>query len=93
VRTYEAVYVFRPEADLIEKGRQAIKEEYSRVGATVAREQDMGERQLAYVVDKQERGHYYLFVSEIDPDKVGELENSLKLRPELLKYLFVRKDD
>jgi small subunit ribosomal protein S6 len=93
VRTYEAVYVFRPEADLVEKGRQAIKEEYSRVGATVAREQDMGERQLAYVVDKQERGHYYLFVSEIEPEKVTELENTLNLRPELLKFLFVRKDD
>jgi small subunit ribosomal protein S6 len=52
----------------------------------------MGDKLLAYPVNKEERGHYHLFNIEADPAGILKIEEALKLRTELLKYLFVKNE-
>ena len=53
----------------------------------------MGDRLLAYPVRKNDRGHYILYVIESPPEPLKTISKTLKLRPEILKYLFVRQDN
>ena len=89
MRTYEAVFIFRHENDHFTKGLDFVRNELKTNGANIVKEEDMGERGLAYPVKKQERAHYVLFNVEFDPQKVAELDRTLRLQQEILKFLFI----
>lgn len=91
MRNYEAVFVFRSEDELYNSGRQLIKEEFEKSGVNVLKEEDMGNRDLAYPVQKESTGHYYFYQAEIEPEKVIDITTSIKLFNQVLKYLFVRQ--
>ena len=90
MRDYEAVFLFRPEEDVYNKGKNLVQEEFSKAGATVSGEEDMGNRELAYTVNGEDRGHYYLYKVQVEPDKVEELSAAARLMEPVLKSLFVR---
>ncbi|RKX83609.1 MAG: 30S ribosomal protein S6 [Spirochaetes bacterium] len=92
MRKYESVIIFNTEEGNFEQGREFFKKQLAEFGAQVIKEEDMGERNLAYLVKKHDRGHYYLYEFESSPEKIKAIEKSIKLRPEILKVLFVRKD-
>ena len=91
MRAYEAIFVFRQEDELYNKGKELIKQELENAEATILKEEDMGARDLAYSVKRETRGHYHFFEAEIEPQKIEEMAKSIKLMEPVLKYLFVRK--
>ena len=93
MRVYEAVLIFRTEGDLLAGGREFAKTLFSGNGCKIVKEEDMGDRLLAYPVKKSKRGFYVFYELEAEPDSVHTLEKALKLRNEVLKYLFVRKEE
>src|SRR5262249_34835416 len=52
-----------------------------------------GKRKLAYEVKHQKEGAYVLQNFQLDPNRVGELEASLKITEEVLRHLIVRKPE
>lgn len=52
-----------------------------------------GRKKLAYEIDGQREGYYVLFEAQIEPRAIFELERSLNLAPNILRYLFVRGED
>ncbi|GAB1421503.1 30S ribosomal protein S6 [Anaerolineales bacterium] len=52
-----------------------------------------GRRRLAYEIDKQREGYYVMYLAELDPEQLPELELNLKLAPQLLRYLIVRVEE
>jgi small subunit ribosomal protein S6 len=93
MKTYEAVVIFASDDAQINLGKEFLKKEFEGSGISIKKEEDMGDRLLAYPVRKNDRGHFFLYVIECLPDPLKSLTKSLKLRPEILKYLFVRKDN
>jgi small subunit ribosomal protein S6 len=91
--SYEAVVIFTSDAAPFQEGREALKREFESAGITLTKEDDMGDRLLAYPVRKHDRGHYILYTIQSAPEPLKNLTKTLKLRPEILKYLFVRKDE
>jgi len=51
-----------------------------------------GLRKLAYPIRKQEKGYYILLRLQADVALVGELEKSLKLANEVLRFMFIRTE-
>jgi small subunit ribosomal protein S6 len=90
MRQYELVAVFPSEEELFRQGKEAVLAELGKQSAAEIKETDMGDRQLAYVIKKRERGHYVLFTMNLDPQRVMPAERTFKLNPNLLKYLFVK---
>ncbi len=90
MRQYELVAIFPSEEDLFRLGKETVAAELVKEGATEIKEDDMGDRQLAYVIKKRERGHYILYTMNLDPQKVTPIEKAFKLNPNILKYLFVK---
>ena len=93
MRKYEAVFIFRPEEDLYSKGLQLMKEGLKKAGAVISKEEDLGIRELAYPIKKENRGYYYCFSIEGNPESISGLDRTIRLTKEVLKHLFVRKDD
>ncbi len=91
MRNYEAVIIFNTDEGNFERGREIVKTQFSELGISVTKEEDMGERKLAYLIKKHDRGHYYLYEFEASPEKIKQFEKSLKLKTEILKMLIVRK--
>ncbi len=89
MKTYELVCAFRMKEGQDVAGIEAVKKILTDGTAVIKSEEDMGDRELAYEIDKENRGRYRLFNIELDQEKLPKIEDALKLRKEILRYLFV----
>ena len=80
MRNYEFTVIFDANEEKTAKGLEFVSNALAGAGATIAKQEDMGVRNLAYMIKKQDKGHYYYF----------EIAEFL-LQGEILKHLFVVK--
>jgi small subunit ribosomal protein S6 len=92
MRSYEAVFIFPAREEEYNAGKEFVKGLFQNAQATIVKEEDMGERNLTYAVKKEDRGHYYFFEAEMDPESISGIDKSLRIRSDVLKYLFVNKE-
>ena len=95
MRDYEVLYIVRADLD-DDKVQDAVKRVNTlieRSGGAVERTNLWGKRKLAYEVKHQKEGSYVLQDFQLDPDRVPELESSLKITEEVLRHLIVRKPE
>ncbi len=93
MKAYDAVVIFSSDDAQYQAGREFLKKEFEGSGVTISKEDDMGDRLLAYPVRKNDRGHYICYHIQSAPEPIKTLSRAMKLRPEILKYLFVRQDN
>ncbi len=92
MRVYEAVFIFQAEDEPFTEAKNFVKGELDKAGIQVLKEEDMGNRSLAYEIRKKNQGHYLFYELQAKPDQIHSIDRSLKLKPEILKYLVVRKE-
>lgn len=92
MRPYEIVVVLPSEEDAFRKGKEAVAAELAQFNAADVKEEDMGDRLLAYSIKKKDRGHYILYRVNLDPQGVIPLEKAFKLNTSILKYLLVKAE-
>ena len=95
MRDYEVLYIVRADLD-DEKVQDAVKRVnrlIERAGGTIEATNLWGKRKLAYEVKHQKEGAYVLQDFQLNPEKVPELEASLKITEEVLRHLIVRKPE
>ena len=95
MRTYEALYVVRP--DLADDEIQTIAKEVESLitanGGAIVRSEIWGKRRLAYEVHKFTEGCYILVRLEALPAFVTRLENHFRLTDAIIRYLVVHFDE
>jgi small subunit ribosomal protein S6 len=95
LRDYEVLYIVRADVD-DDKVQDAVKRVNTlieRSGGTPERTNLWGKRKLAYEVKHQKEGAYVLQDFQLEPERVPELEASLKITEEVLRHLIVRKPE
>jgi small subunit ribosomal protein S6 len=92
MKTYEAVVIFTSDENPYREAREFVKKEFETAGITVSKEEDMGEKLLAYPIGKQDRGRYVLYHIEGSAEALASISRTLKLRAEVLKYLITRQE-
>jgi small subunit ribosomal protein S6 len=93
MRQYELVTIFHSEEEFFKKGKESVMAELVHQGAEIVKEDDMGDRPFTFPIKKKERGHYWLYTINLPPDKIIQAEKVFKLDTNILKYLFVRKEE
>ena len=89
---YETLFILHPELpeaqvrETLERVRRLIEG----MGGAVVEIQEWGLRELAYPIRKQPRGIYILAMYSARAEVVKELERTLKLADEVLRYVSVR---
>jgi small subunit ribosomal protein S6 len=89
---YEHVVITRPDISpaqvetYVEEVTNFLKEK----GATVARTEYWGLRNLAYPIKKQRKGHYSLLNIDGPAEAIHELERRQRIAEDVMRYLTVR---
>ncbi len=95
MRDYEVLYIVRADLDddNVQDAVKRVNTLIERSGGTPDGTNLWGKRKLAYDVKHQKEGSYVLQDFHLDPDRVPELEASLKITEEVLRHLIVRKPE
>lgn len=93
MRSYELMAIYPLDEEKSKAGGEALKAALSEQGAEVVEEKAFGDRDLTYEVKGFKRGRFVLYIVKINPDKISVLDGQFHLNSNLLKYLFVRKDE
>ena len=98
-RTYELVYVIRPDAteQQVTDLHTQVEQIVGRMGGTLEKSEAQaafgGRRKLAYEIGHHKEGIYVLEVIKGNGALVHELDRRLKVTDDLLRHLIVRVDE
>ncbi len=92
---YEGMYVLNAiiSEDLRNKTFDKIKEGITRRGGTIHKIHDQGKRSLAYEINSQKEGYYYLVYFDATPDAMKDMWREYRLNEYLLRFLTLRTDE
>ena len=62
-------------------------------GAKFLEEKSLGQKELAYEINKFKTGYYYLFVVEAESKATKEFERVARINESLLRHLVVKVED
>jgi len=93
MRRYELMVIFPLEDDTHKAGRDQLLNDLAANGTEIEKTDEMGDRDLAYMIKKRNRGKYVLFTIKADPAKIATMDRIFKLNSNLVKYLFVRIEE
>jgi small subunit ribosomal protein S6 len=92
---YEMMYILRPELD-----EAAIAAAIAKVsglvttnGGEIVKAEPWGRRRLAYPIEGCRDGQYVLMQYKVDPKSVLEIERTLRISEEVIRYLVIRLDE
>ena len=88
---YELTLLFGIRDDHYQTGNEAIRKILEKLDGKIAKEEDMGERPLAYPVQKQEHGHYLFWMVKLPVERVAELKTAIQEHISVLKFLLLKK--
>ena len=96
MRKYEIMFIVKPdleEANITEVAN-SMKELLVSNNATILEETAMGQRELAYEINKYKTGYYFLSVIESEnDDAVNEFDRVALINENIIRHLIVRTDE
>ncbi len=92
VRRYELMLVLRPDAP--DERASAVIDRTTRYvvasGGQIVKVAPWGRRRLAYPIERHREGSYHIIVFESPAEAIAELERSLQITEDVLRYLVTR---
>ncbi len=91
---YETIFIVHPDqGGKVKEFTDRFKKIIEGLEGAVSCVDEWGLRDLAYRIQKQTKGYYTLFQYRSSARAVEELERSMRLTDEVLRYLTVRLDE
>ena len=72
---------------------EKAKEYITRFGGTITNVEEWGKKRLAYEIQKMREGFYYFIQFDADADCPGQLENSVRIMDNVIRFLCVKQDE
>lgn len=93
MRTYELVIIIHPDLDdeAVNQSLDKIKGWIEAGKGKIAEVQEWGKRRLAYPIQKQYEGLYYLMNLELEPENNAELEHNIRILEPVMRYMLIAK--
>ena len=93
MRQYELTVIFPLEEDLYKAGKDTVLADLAAHEAAILKTEEIGDKDLAYEINKRKRGRYLLLTLKADPAKISTLDRIFKLNANILRYLFVKIEE
>ena len=91
---YETVFIARQ--DLSEAQVNALSDGYTKIitdaGGKINKIENWGLRTLAYRINKNRRGHYVLIESDTPAAAIHEIERTMRLNEDILRFMSTREE-
>lgn len=92
LRHYETMFILKP--TLVEEEIKAkiefFKEVITKNGGEIETCFDMGMRNLAYEIKKNQRGYYFVIYFRASPKLIAELERLYSINEEVLRFIVIK---
>ncbi len=92
---YEVTFVLRPDLNASEV--EAQTKEFAGIvtglKGKIVKQENWGLRKLAYLINKNSKGHYVFFGLDCDAEALNELERNLRLNENVMRNMTVRVDE
>jgi small subunit ribosomal protein S6 len=91
---YEGMYIIKATLgdDARHKALEKIKNGITNRKGEIVKVHEQGRRRLAYDIDGQREGHYYLFYFNIAPAAIAELWQEYHLNEDLIRFITLRAE-
>ena len=94
IRHYETMFIVK--ATLTDEETQAeiatVKANIEKNGGTIVSVDDMGSRNLAYEIEKQKRGYYYVIYFTAPSESITELERNYRVNESIIRFIFIKSE-
>ncbi len=92
---YEITFIVKPDMEEaeIKKTADAMKKVLTDKKAKVVEEKALGQRDLAYEIQKYKTGYYFFYVVDADSSAVEEFNRVVKINENVIRHLVVRVED
>ena len=71
---------------------EKVKEYITRFGVTITNVDEWGKKRLAYEIQKMREGYYYFIQFESDSSCPAEVEKSVRIMENVIRFLCVRPE-
>lgn len=94
MRHYENLVIVKPTLteEEIKSQLAAIDEVITSNGGEIVARDEMGMRKLAYPINKNERGYFYVVYYTMEPVNIAEVERRFRINEELLRFVTMKYD-
>jgi small subunit ribosomal protein S6 len=95
MRAYELIVIIHPGLDeaAVNEALEKIKGWITAAGGSVDSVDTWGKRRLAYAIQKQSEGLFYLFNVQMDPAANASLERNLRILEPVMRYSIIVKEE
>ena len=92
---YEIMFIVRPDMEEaeIKNTAESMKKILTDAKAKVIDEQAMGQRELAYEINKFSTGYYYLLVVEATSETEQEFNRVARINENILRHIIIKVED
>lgn len=92
---YEIMFIVRPDMEEaeIKNTAEAMKKVLTDAKANILEEKSMGQKELAYEINKYNTGYYYLLVVEASKEAEQEFNRVARINENLLRHLIVKVEE
>ena len=95
MRQYEIMFIVKPDMEEaeIKNTAEAMKKVLTDAKAKIVEEKAMGQKELAYEINKYTTGYYYLLVVEASKEAEQEFNRVARINENLLRHLIVKVEE
>lgn len=92
---YELMFIVKPDMEEaeIKKTAESIKKSLTDKKAKFIEEKAIGQKELAYEINKFKTGYYFLFVVEAEAEAIEEFNRVVGINECILRNLVVKVED
>ena len=94
IRHYETMFIVK--STLTDEETQAeiatVKANIEKNAGTIVSCDEMGSRNLAYEIDKQKRGYYYVIYFTAPSESITELERNYRVNENIIRFIFIKSE-
>ncbi|MCX7848339.1 MAG: 30S ribosomal protein S6 [bacterium] len=89
MKNYECLFIINPDAasERFDHVKTAIRSDIERYHGVIEKTEELGQRTLAYPINRCEEGFYYLLQFRVDPRAIGEIRTRYRHNQDILRFL------
>lgn len=93
--SYELVFIIRPDVatEQVEKATAKVVDLVKSSDGKVVKNEQWGLRSLAYRIKKHRKGYYVMLGLDIDGSKIAEIERTMRLSDDIIRFLTIKVDE
>ncbi|MHB8621204.1 MAG: 30S ribosomal protein S6 [Chloroflexota bacterium] len=94
MRDYELTFIVRPDIpdDQVKAASERVQGLITQRGGELTHIQQWGKRRLAYIIDHQREGTYFVLRFHMDTQRAAELDHELNLDEQIVRFLMLMLD-